>query len=88
MAVLYVSDCKDVFTSGSKDLFCRHVENLLLHKNICKPIAAVACLKGWPDRQSLIGESSATSFSSGPSKFATFATDLCKSICLQTYHFS
>jgi hypothetical protein len=34
--------------------------------------------KDRPGRQSLIGESSATSSSSGPSKFATFVTDLCK----------
>jgi hypothetical protein len=43
-------------------------------------MAAIARFKqkdrpGW---QSLIGESSATSSSSGPSKFAAFATDLCK----------
>jgi hypothetical protein len=31
-----------------------------------------------PGKQSLIGKSSTTSSSSGPSKFATFVTDLCK----------
>jgi hypothetical protein len=43
-------------------------------------IAFIAQLKqkDRPGRQSLNGESSVTSSSSGPSKFATFATDLCK----------
>jgi hypothetical protein len=42
--------------------------------------AAIARLKqkDRPDRQSLIGESSATSSFSGPSRSVTFATDLCK----------
>jgi hypothetical protein len=45
-----------------------------------KHIAATARLtqKDMQGKQSLIGESSATSSSSAPLKFATFATDLCK----------
>jgi hypothetical protein len=35
-------------------------------------------LKDRPGRQSLVGESFATSSSLGPSKFAIFVTDLCK----------
>jgi hypothetical protein len=85
----YVSDFKDVFTSDGKVLFCQacgksivaqQCSQVTQHLSGSKHIAATARLKqkDWPDRQSLIGESSATSSSSGPSKFATFATDLCK----------
>jgi hypothetical protein len=72
--------------------FVRHVENLLLHNSVLKltqylsgskHMAAIAQLKqkDWPGRQSLIGESSATS-SSGPSKFVTFVTSV-QSICVR-----
>jgi hypothetical protein len=55
-----------------------------------KHIAAIARLKqkDRPGRQSIIGESSATSSSSGPSKFVTSTKDLCKHLRPQTYHFS
>jgi hypothetical protein len=84
----YVSDFKDVFTSGGKFLFCQACVKSIVsqqrsqvtqHLSGSKHIAAIARLKQKyrPGRQSLIGESSATS-SSGPSKFVTFAIDLCK----------
>jgi hypothetical protein len=40
--------------------------------------AAVVVLGDPPSTHSLIGESSDTTYSSGPSKFATFTMDLCK----------
>jgi hypothetical protein len=43
-------------------------------------IAAAVRLKDWPGRQSLIGEPSAVRSSSGPYKFATFASHLCKAL--------
>jgi hypothetical protein len=49
-------------------------------------LAIPVCLKDQPGKHSLIGESSATSSFSGPSKFATFVTDLCKAF-LQKHHF-
>jgi hypothetical protein len=63
------------------------MENLLLHNSVLKlsqylsgskHMAAIAQLKqkDWPGRQSLIGESSAKSSSSGPSKFVTFVTSV------------
>jgi hypothetical protein len=85
-----VSDFKDVFTSDGKVLFClacgksivaQQRSQVTRHLSGSKHIATIARLKqkDRPGRQSLSGESSATSSSSGPSKFATFATDLCKS---------
>jgi hypothetical protein len=58
-------------------IYCRTTAFSSLSRN--KHTAAIARLKqkDRPGKHSLIGESSATSFS-GPSKFATFATDLCK----------
>jgi hypothetical protein len=41
-------------------------------------MAAVVGLEDQPGKQSVIGDSSATSYSSGPSKFTSFATDLFK----------
>jgi hypothetical protein len=63
--------------SGMWKIYCRTTAFSSLSGN--KHTAAIARLKqkDRPGKQSLIGESSATSFS-GPSKFATFATDLCK----------
>jgi hypothetical protein len=85
----YVSDFKDVFTSDGKVLFCRACGKFIVtqqrshvtqHISGNKHIAAIVRLKqkDRPGKQSLIGESSATSSSSGPSKFSTFAADLCK----------
>jgi hypothetical protein len=85
----YVSDFKDVFTSDGKVLLCQACGKSVVaqqhsqvtqHLSGSKHIAAIAQLKqkDSPGKQPLIGESSATSSSSGPSKFATFAKDLCK----------
>jgi hypothetical protein len=85
----YVSDFKDVFTSDSKVIICQACGKSIVpqqrsqvtqHSSGSKHTAAIARLKqkDRPGRQSLIGESSATSSSSGPSRFVTFATDLCK----------
>jgi hypothetical protein len=84
----YVSDFKDMFTSDGKVPFCQACGKSIVaqqhsqvtqHLSGSKHIAAIARLKqkDRPGKQYVIGESSATS-SSGPSKFATFATDLCK----------
>jgi hypothetical protein len=86
----YVSVFKDVCTSGGKVLFCQACGKSVVaqqHSQIThylrgsKHIAAIVCLEDWPGRQFLIGESSATSFYSGPSKFATFVTSV-QSICI------
>jgi hypothetical protein len=85
-AIQRVSDFKD---SDGKVLFCYACGKSIVtqqHSQVTqnlsgsRHIATIAQLKqkDGPGRQSLIGESSATSSSSGPSKFATFATDLCK----------
>jgi hypothetical protein len=50
--------------------------------------ATVFSLEYWPGRQSVIGESSATSYSSGHSKYATVAKICTWHLCPQTYHFS
>jgi hypothetical protein len=75
-------------TSDSKVLFsqacgksiitqqCSHFENLSGNKHM----AVNVCLKDWPDRQSLVRESSASS-SSVSSKFSTFVTSV-QSICV------
>jgi hypothetical protein len=39
---------------------------------------AVVSVKYWPGRQSLVGEFSAASYSSGPSRCFTFAGDMSK----------
>jgi hypothetical protein len=80
-----------VFTSDGKVLFCQACGKSIVtqqrsqvtqHLSGNKHIAAIARLKqkDMPGRQSLIGESSVTSFSSEPSKFATFTTDMCKAL--------
>jgi hypothetical protein len=83
----YVSDFKDVFTSDGEVLFFQTCGKPIVtqqhyqvtqHLSGSKHTATTVHLKDWPGRQSLIGETSATSSSSGPSKFATFVTDLCK----------
>jgi hypothetical protein len=75
-----------VFTSDGKVFFCQACKKYIVAKQqydiihrLCgsKHTAAIVCLKDVPGMQSLISKLSATS-SSGPSKFATFATDLCK----------
>jgi hypothetical protein len=78
-----------VFTSDGKVLFyqacgksfvAQQRSQVTQHLSGSKNIAAIARFKQKyrPGRQSLIGESSATISSSGPSKFAAFSTDLCK----------
>jgi hypothetical protein len=85
----HVSDFRDGFTSDGKVLFCQargksvvaqQRSQVTQHLSGSNHIAVIVRLKqkDRPGRQSLIGESSTTSSSSGPSKFATFATDLCK----------
>jgi hypothetical protein len=85
----YVSNFKDVLTSDGKVLFCQacgkstvsqQLSQVTQHLSGNTHIAVIVRLKqkDRPGRQSLNGESSVTSSSSGPSKFATFATDLCK----------
>jgi hypothetical protein len=59
------------------------------HLSGSKHVAAIVRLEqidrpGW---QSLIGESSATSSSSGPFKFATLRQICAKHLCQQTLHF-
>jgi hypothetical protein len=84
----YVSDLKDVFTSDDKVLFSQAcgksivaqlLSQVARHLSGSKHIATIAQLKqkDRPGKQSQIGESSATSSSSGPSKFVTFATNMC-----------
>jgi hypothetical protein len=85
----HVSDFRDVFISGCKVIFCQACGKSIV-KQQCPQVtqqlsgsklnATIVCLKDRPGRQSLIGESSATSSSSGPSKFATFVTSV-QSIC-------
>jgi hypothetical protein len=78
-----------VFTSDGKVLFCQACGKSIVaqqrsqvtqHLSGSKHAAAIARLKqnDRPGKHSLIGESSATSSSSGQSKFATFPTDICK----------
>jgi hypothetical protein len=77
----YVSDFKDVFTSDGKVLFrqafgksivAKQRSQVSQHISGSKHIAAIARLKqkDRPGKQSLIGESSATSPSSGPTKLS------------------
>jgi hypothetical protein len=66
----YISDFKDVFTSDGKVLLRQACGKSIVaqqHSQVTQNLSG-----------SLIGESSATSSSSGPSKFATFAKDLWK----------
>jgi hypothetical protein len=79
----YVSEFKDVFTSDGKVLFCQACcksvviqqhSQVTQHLSGSQHIAAIVGLKDWPGRKSVVGELSATI----SSKFATFATDLCK----------
>jgi hypothetical protein len=53
----------------------QYSSQLIQHLSGSKHISSVVSLKDWPGRQSLIGESFATT-SSGFSKFATFVTYL------------
>jgi hypothetical protein len=64
-----------VFTSDGGVPSVGHVENLFSHSSVLKrkqTFAIFVCLKDQPRGHSLIGESSARSSSSSPSKFATF----------------
>jgi hypothetical protein len=79
----YISEFKDVFTSDNEVLFCQECgkstvaqqhSQFAQHLSGSKHNAAAVGLS----RQSLTGESSATS-SSRPSRFAIFATVLYKS---------
>jgi hypothetical protein len=79
----YVSEFNDVFTSDGKILFCQtwgkasvtqQHSQVTQYLSGSKHIVTVGGLKDWPTRQSLIDESS-TSFSSGPSKFATLQSN-------------
>jgi hypothetical protein len=72
----YVSDFKDVFTSDGKVLFClacgksivaQQHSQVTQHSSGNKHTVTVVHLKDRLRRQSLIGETSATSFFSGPS---------------------
>jgi hypothetical protein len=91
--VVYVSDFKDVFTPDGEVLFCQTCAKSVVaqqrsevtqHLSGSKHIAAVGRLNYLPGRQSVIGESSATSCSSGPSKFTTFVTSV-QSICVRRH---
>jgi hypothetical protein len=77
---LYVSEVKVIVTSHGKVLFwqaggkcivAQQPSQVTLHLSGSYRTAA---LKVWPGRQYLVDESS----SSGPTKLATFATDICK----------
>jgi hypothetical protein len=81
-----VSDFKDVFTSDGEVLFCQACGKSVVtqqrskgtqHLSGSKHFATVVHLKDHPHKQSLIGESSATSSSSGPYKFATSVQSIC-----------
>jgi hypothetical protein len=83
----YVNDFKAVFTSDGQVLFCQACGKSIVpqqrsqvtqHLSGSKHIAAVARLKDQPRREPQIGESFAAGSSTGPSKFATFVTDLYK----------
>jgi hypothetical protein len=76
----YVSEFKDVFISDDEVLFCQTYGKSIVtqHLSGSKHITAIVDLKYWPDRQSLIGESFASSSCSASSKFATFARNVCK----------
>jgi hypothetical protein len=85
----YVSDFEDVITSDGDILFCEACGKAIVaqqgsqvtqHLSGSKHNAAVVSLRDRPRPywQSLMGDSSATSSSSGPSKTATFAEVLCK----------
>jgi AraC-like DNA-binding protein len=87
----YVSEFNDMFTSHGQVLFCQARRKSTVaqqHSQVeqrcsgIKHIAATVGLKDQSYRQFLISESSATS-SSGPSKFSTSATDLCKDFVLR-----
>jgi hypothetical protein len=91
----YVSDFKDVFTSDGKVIFCQacgksvvaqQCSQVTQHLSGSKHIAAIVRLKQKyrPGKQSVIGESSATSPSSGPTKIATFVTSV-QSICFRRH---
>jgi hypothetical protein len=68
------------FQAYGKSIVAQQRSQVTQYLSRNKHIAAIARFKqkDRPGRQSLIGEFSATSSSSGPSKFSTFATDLCK----------
>jgi hypothetical protein len=83
----YVSDFKAVFTSDGKVLCCQacgksfvaqQPSQIIQHLCGSKHTTVILCFKDQPGMQSLIAESSATCSSSEPSKFVTFATDLCE----------
>jgi hypothetical protein len=80
----YASEFKDLFTSDCEVLFCQARRKSIVIKqgsqvtqylSGSKHTAAVVDLIDRPGRQFVLGESSATSSFSRPSKFAT---DLCK----------
>jgi hypothetical protein len=94
----YVSDFKDVFTSDGSVIFCQPCgksavaqqrSQVTQHLSGSKHVAAIVRLEqiDRPGRLSLIGESSATSSSSGPFKFATLRQICAKHLCQQTCHF-
>jgi hypothetical protein len=83
----YISDFKDLFTSGGKVLFSQACGKSVVPQQRSlvaqiltesKHVAAHVHLRARPGRKYLVGDSTATSSSSGPSKLATFATDICK----------
>jgi hypothetical protein len=78
----HVSNFKDVLTFDGKVLFCQAWRKSTVtqqHSQVIQNwVDAIVHLKDQQCRQSLIGESSDTSSSSEPSKFATFMTDLGK----------
>jgi hypothetical protein len=89
----YVSESKDLFTSDGKVLFCQPCRNSIAeqqrsqvreHLSESKHIAAVVGLQDRPGGQSHICESSATLYSSRPSKLATVTTSV-QSICFHRH---
>lgn len=87
-----VGEFSDVFICG-KVLLCQTYGNSVVaqqrssvtqHLNGSKHMAAFVGLKDLPGRQSLNGGCSATSYSSGPFKFATFKNICTKQLCPQT----
>jgi hypothetical protein len=79
----YVSDFKDGLTSDGKVLFCQACGKSVVAQQRSQVIAQLK-QKDRLGRQSLIGESSTTSSSSGTSKFAIFATSV-QSICVRRH---
>jgi hypothetical protein len=81
-----------MFASHGQVLFCQadgksivaqHHSQVKQRFSGIKHITATVGLKDRSHRQFLISESSATSSSSGPSKFSTYAKDLCKDFVLR-----